>query len=290
MPFRNRREYVRMSPPIQRVCVFCGGSPVTREHVYPQWLETVLPDQERFRGQITMTEVAAGLEDHTRDRVQREMGQRFTDTTVRRVCEPCNGGWMNDLEMEVRPVLEKLIAGKTLQVAEDRAIILARWVAKTAMMAQLTDPETLVTGSDDFHWLYSHGTPPRRMRIWLFPLDAPDWCLRFQHRAVLLGSKDTKITDPCNVHATAFGLGALGVFVSGWIEPKPLLDAVHSMVPDNGQRHWPYPASFVWDRRHPFDDAGMWLLADLLPLWYLDSVEEFLQREPDARTWVSRRI
>jgi hypothetical protein len=49
------------------------------------------------------------------------------------------------------------------------------------------------------------------------------------------------ITTPCNVHTSALGLGALGVFLSGWIEPKTLLDAVHGMVPDNGQQLWPDP-------------------------------------------------
>ncbi|MFD9467199.1 hypothetical protein [Streptomyces sp. NPDC060027] len=63
-------------------CVFCGGSPVTKEHVFPQWLNQYLPPG---RQQTEQARYGAGAFDVTRQ----SMGLDFT---VKKVCAPCNKG------------------------------------------------------------------------------------------------------------------------------------------------------------------------------------------------------
>lgn len=65
--------------------MFCGGGPVTKEHVWPEWIGQELSklSSEPFRG--TRGEGGAATRWKT----------RTLDVTVRRFCKPCNSGWMS---------------------------------------------------------------------------------------------------------------------------------------------------------------------------------------------------
>jgi hypothetical protein len=81
-----------------RSCVFCGGTPLTREHVFPRWLARVLPAQDRWRGQDLAVVGGESITSSDLPVTTRRMGEPFPDSTVARVCARCNNGWMNDLE------------------------------------------------------------------------------------------------------------------------------------------------------------------------------------------------
>jgi hypothetical protein len=72
-------------------CVFCGRTPVTREHLWPDWLRREAGLREGFEFRIEQD--ADGVQ--TRD---------ITFTTppftqvARAVCANCNGGWMSEIE------------------------------------------------------------------------------------------------------------------------------------------------------------------------------------------------
>lgn len=65
--------------PLLRTCVFCGGSQLTGEHIFPRWLTSMLPAEEKWRGQ----DIGVGKGDMVGSgivpRTHREMGQQFTD-------------------------------------------------------------------------------------------------------------------------------------------------------------------------------------------------------------------
>jgi hypothetical protein len=93
---------------VTRVYFFCGGTPLSLEHVFPQWLTAVLPAQVAWRGQDTAVHYIDGLGGTTTPE-SREIREQFNAATVRRVCRRCNHGWMNELEGAVRPILTPLI-------------------------------------------------------------------------------------------------------------------------------------------------------------------------------------
>ena len=181
---------------------------MTREHVFPRWLAGVLPEQERWRGQDLAvvgkeSTTAAGLPTTTR-----EMGERFTDSTVSRVCASCNHGWMNDLEETSRSELTLLIKGDTTTMSIEQARSLAFWVAKTCVMAQLTHPESAATSPSLYHLMYRDRIPPPGMRIWALATDTDEWSVRMQHVGLLYGDTSTlEFSEPCNTHSTTIGLG-----------------------------------------------------------------------------------
>jgi hypothetical protein len=111
-------------------CLLCGNDLSGRrakEHVFPRWLlehfglsdlliqptwrEAVKEGQAKDQRQHTMEGLVHGL-----------------------VCASCNNGWMNDLEIAVRPLLLGLADGSAepSSLAPDQRRTLARWAVKTA--------------------------------------------------------------------------------------------------------------------------------------------------------------
>ncbi len=72
-----------------RQCVFCGGRPGSKEHVWPQWLKQVLPPVPGSRH----TEHV-----HSRgDEIWRAHAGDAAAKVSKYVCHDCNTGWMAQL-------------------------------------------------------------------------------------------------------------------------------------------------------------------------------------------------
>lgn len=112
-----------------RSCVFCGGRPLTREHIWPEW---IISSVRKHLGPAPVQ--VARLNDDPY--VVPEL-----NATVKVVCAGCNNGWMSELETRVRPALEPMILGR-LPVALTPVMqaMLARWAFKTAVMIDLFKP------------------------------------------------------------------------------------------------------------------------------------------------------
>lgn len=108
-------------------CVFCGGRPLSKEHVLPRWLRDHLD-------YLTETQVWATDSEGVLtsvDSIPIPPGERV----VKAVCVRCNSGWMAQLEGDVRPALVPLIRGRR-RTTRLQAAMVARWAMKTAMMVQ----------------------------------------------------------------------------------------------------------------------------------------------------------
>lgn len=243
-----------------RRCVFCGGTPLTREHVIPQWLTDVLPEQERFRGQdqqIVLSPPGAArsliLLPH------RRMREPFNAVTVKAVCRTCNSGWMNDIEVQARPYLTRLIDGQCLELNRVEITALATWVFKTALMAQLTSVEGIAALGAIYHAFYATRTPPENCVVWIAAHGAEDWALRVELVAALVvteeDSRAAAPSDPINTVSATLGLGHIlfhVVFTARASVSYPPLDEIHPAV----ARLW--PASEMMTLPKP-----MWLLREV---------------------------
>lgn len=115
--------------PTTRRCVFCGGQPLTREHVWPQWIISTIREHVG-PGPIRV----ARLSDAPYEVPE-------LDVAVRAVCAACNNGWMSSLETAVRPALEPMILGRfPVHLTPTTQALLARWAFKTALMVDLYKP------------------------------------------------------------------------------------------------------------------------------------------------------
>ncbi|MFC4609715.1 hypothetical protein ACFO9E_18120 [Streptomyces maoxianensis] len=137
-----------------KVCVFCGGTPLTKEHVLPRWLKVALdPTVDRVR-YIRLS----------RDGVQHHDAPPLNDQ-VKVVCSECNSGWMNQLEENVRKVLPDLIRGKRCTLDTEAQRALASWSLKTMLMFQHTHRREVRAAipSSDFSTFHQLRQPTRSM-------------------------------------------------------------------------------------------------------------------------------
>jgi hypothetical protein len=107
-----------------RACMFCGGRPTTREHVYPRWIRDALPiASARYR-----TSDAEG---------NPLWEQRTFDIEAKVVCADCNTGWMSDLEAETKPLLANpMMYGSDLAMSATQQRTIALWAMKTAFVLE----------------------------------------------------------------------------------------------------------------------------------------------------------
>jgi hypothetical protein len=144
-----------------RECIFCGGGPLTKEHVIPAWLSTVLPGEGSFEVERLLEPAAGGSSEHG-------WSAPALNLTARCVCAGCNNGWMSDLEDSVRPLITPMINGRACSLSRDDQTALALWLAKTVAMCEQAVPgDGDVIPSTWHKALYEARLPPAGVWAWL---------------------------------------------------------------------------------------------------------------------------
>lgn len=253
-------------PLVARLCAFCGGSGLTKEHVIPRWLSGVLPEQARYRGQDQAT-VLLHSERTVDGPHHREMVETFNSLTVKAVCGPCNNGFMNGIEAAARPYLSAMICGNlALSISGDAATAIATWAVKTSLMAQLTGAEPAAL-DQVYQGFYASRRPTPDCLVWAAAVDDEDWALRAECRTALCSADGSPANtdDPPNILTVTIGLGAL--LLHTIIDPvlgNPTWNLTSAfrggLVP-----LWPDPRAVTWPPRllHPIE---AWGVCDYMPL------------------------
>lgn len=146
----------------KRKCRFCGSSDIRDlEHVWPQWLNDVIPGQGGFAHRYGVS-----------NRPLREHDARGLDVKVRRICYGCHHGWMNDLEGQAQPILTPMIEGTARSLSPEEQAILSRWICKTIVTTDLSMQEQRVPQEFASLFFADLSRPPEGTLIWLARYDA----------------------------------------------------------------------------------------------------------------------
>lgn len=132
-------------------CIFCKtefghGVRAAVEHIVPQWLQKewgigphgVSPTHFDNKGKVISTR-----------------SHRLNSFVSGNVCASCNNGWMSTLEAACRPLILDLAAGKrrVADVANEEALLLARWTVKTAFALHAASNWRRVVPEDHYQLL-----------------------------------------------------------------------------------------------------------------------------------------
>lgn len=173
------------SAPTGRKCVFCGGTPVTNEHVF----------KEAFRERLN-------LRDHKREFTQRKRpdGPRTTrpdplfGLEVRRVCADCNSGWMNRLDLSVQDwSIDPDDVTRTYDPTQFR-----RWAIKVAMMRTFAD-SSFGLPPNDFKRLMN-GDDLAEWHVFVGRSEVTEW--RHNYAAFAGGQKDLGYISAGLIHVS----------------------------------------------------------------------------------------
>jgi hypothetical protein len=118
-----------------RPCIYCElPKAKSQEHVLASWIIEVLSQDTRGLPLPLRMELSdqSGGKRVTLGKTKRSKTLEFTT----RVCRDCNSGWMNDMEIAVRPYLEPMIRGAKCHIDAAWQHALAAWAAKFAVTAR----------------------------------------------------------------------------------------------------------------------------------------------------------
>lgn len=144
-----------MATTISQDCIFCTGTGLTKEHIFPRWLVDVLTPA------VVGTEISV---ERTRQWADRAEQQRWTapdvaSATARVVCASCNSGWMSRLESRAKPLLRPMILGNPTTLDPAEQIALAGWTAMKAYVLEYAMGDVIVATPDERRALMDHGYP-----------------------------------------------------------------------------------------------------------------------------------
>lgn len=147
-------------------CIFCEGRGLSKEHIFPEWIQGVLP--KRFRE--TTHKITRGADHQDLGIHSSYRPVRQGDPLARKVyvvCKSCNSGWMSRLQTRAKPIATLLIGGggKLLTVADQKT--LSAWMAMTTMVIEFADPPTVAATQTERALLKSSEVPPPNWQIWL---------------------------------------------------------------------------------------------------------------------------
>ena len=142
-----------------RKCVFCGAVPVTREHVFADWMGPAFKGVIGDQGTIEIRS-----DDGT---VKSFPSVPFTHT-IRRFCEDCNGAWMGQKETLVKPFLTPMMTGGfPNSLTPSMQLDLADWAVKTALVLNYLRPYRRPIPNSEYPAFRALSTPLPRQLVWI---------------------------------------------------------------------------------------------------------------------------
>lgn len=147
-------------------CVFCGNSDkLSEEDPLPKWVSREL---QRLHPHDYVWAVDIDLNE---SEIIRHVGKKVgSPSTVKLpvVCEPCNNGWMSDIENATQIFMLASLGGVPIEITSEQQHTLATWGTLKALTYDLKQPNyTPVVSSQDLQLFYAERKPPTQFKMWL---------------------------------------------------------------------------------------------------------------------------
>jgi hypothetical protein len=123
-------------PQVVTECLLCGGKPLTKEHIWPRWLQDVFERED-------LAHTRGG--DGPRVVPKEWHAPPFTAERLL-LCDVCNNRRLGSLEGIVRPILTPMILALPQELSPETQGLLSRWAFKTLLMlhaAEFVPPEPI---------------------------------------------------------------------------------------------------------------------------------------------------
>lgn len=197
----------------KRVCIFCDGASVSKEHVWSSWLHPHLAEYRTASFDEVRQTYAGPM------RVGADLRKKegwSANKLVRAVCRDCNSGWMNRLEAEARPYLTPLVEGRPVTLSPEAVEAVSRWIALKVMVCEHMDHDEYTTPAFDRRSFKNAGRIPPYFRIHLAECGEPLWSGLYERHAANLrwsNKSPPSVATPRNIQVVSFGVGRLFINV-----------------------------------------------------------------------------
>jgi hypothetical protein len=218
------------------------------EHAWPKWLDKEAPLRTAATNVTMSSRIGPGV---------RAKNLRVRNQKVRRVCHACNGGWMNDLENNVKPILRPMLKGISRTLNKSEQAILATWVVKTAWMLEFLDSSIRrPVPADHYRYLKEHQEPPPSTDVFAFGYDGTRWGAYYWMQTLAFPLRDPEPEPPPPPHGyySTLAVGKAGFQVIGVTIPKVRFA---QRAPDVFLQIWPYIGRVIWPGRFSLNDVSL---------------------------------
>lgn len=116
--------------------MFCGGTPLTREDIVPQWLRVLYRDQLRPLGTGPVGNNVRSLRQtpQTPAEILSQWPSKAPEVVAKVVCSTCNNGWMSAIESAAVKALLPLIKGRPRILGRAEKQTIADWLGLKALL------------------------------------------------------------------------------------------------------------------------------------------------------------
>jgi hypothetical protein len=268
-------------------CLFCGqpfgqGRRRSAEHIWPQWMHHLLPDQDSPGGGGLVRQDPYTLET-TYHEVHQTQGKIINTMRPRVVCEECNNGWMSRLDDRTKPLLQEMIAERPAVLHADDQAVLAAWFFMKNAVAEARTPSSRATSDLSRAILFRNHLAPPYAAIWIARNHGQFWKLRYHHTA---GARNLGVIEPLSEHVpmnfqvATLAIGPVVFQLFCGSGGYPLVPSPKGVFIDTVLRIWPPPTELVEWPPTALTDAETRRLGDQMWHWLKRKAEALESGQP----------
>lgn len=277
MENRSRRQ-LNIS---DRSCIFCGlphaqGNPITGEHLWSDWMASILPQDPRAERVEFMEDLESELSMKPMKIETSKLGVA-NKKKIYVVCHSCNTGWMSGVETPSKAVLIPLMTGQQAVLEQTSIMQLAKFVMLKIMVAEhdaFRGRNTMPIYEPDVRKKFMDAPfIPDGVRMWIGPGGGPKWrtsMYRYVSGVRLTTAPLGAVVEPgferrgANIQSVTWGLGAFFVQVIATTNHE--FYAAHEWdVPNGLVPIWPPDGNaIVWPPNYAFTDWMIDIMAESL--------------------------
>ncbi|MDF7815169.1 hypothetical protein [Hymenobacter sp. YC55] len=276
----------KKAPQSQGRCMFCGGTGLTKQHLWPDWLNDYVPRQdnhgnlksESYFG-ITPDSATSYTSEPAKKVIQGSLGSR----KLRQVCEGCNGGWMSKIEEGSKNTILSLMNQDEATLTRSQQFELVSWITLMTMVNEFTDLPMRAIPYRERQYLLIHRLPPSDWNIWIGRHQqgqSEDWTQMNGHHGYLVASntgeerglseettnalRKDRLALPKNVQSSTFCIKGLVLVVLSSVDPAIKGELAKAVYPDM-VKIWPAdPGDIIWSQIRAVPDEEMQLRVDYI--------------------------
>lgn len=172
-------------------CIFCGGTPLSKEHIWADWLREYIPRTDA-KTDHNVSIVSGFVYEKTKGKVDRP-GDPHSQR-LRVVCQQCNNGWMSEIQNRVKPNLSKLVVGEPADLTSMDRELLANWAVMFTYIWEQAEPKLITSTPQERRAFMETRSPPSGWTVWMAPYDGTLWKGRTWRRAGATGIDPSELT------------------------------------------------------------------------------------------------
>jgi hypothetical protein len=191
-------------------CIFCGNQKPSKEHIFPQWLKKIISEPAPTEFQRSLVTKGTSGRNNFKKFDKRTQNPILSSQT-KRVCKPCNNGWLSVLENKIIPIFKRLTYEQTIDLDIEEQTLLSTWASLLSIKWDLTDVNTCGHKPGDIKHIHDTKFAPPNFRVWVG--FSHDHGVQIAHRTGIIVRNQKLESETPNLRSSFFMLGTVAFHI-----------------------------------------------------------------------------